>query len=79
MRNTTKKITQILGRKSTDNYLIAGEMDRGSAKNKYKKWRILHGRAGIRMLSSSERYFQHEKIKLVSPSDHIMLCLFYRY
>ena len=26
-----------------------------------------------------ERYFQHEKIKFVSPSGHLMFCLFYRY
>ena len=26
----------------------------------------------------SERYFQHEKIKFVSPSGHVMFCLFYR-
>ena len=26
-----------------------------------------------------ERYFQHEKIKFVSPSGHVMFCLFYRY
>ena len=26
-----------------------------------------------------ERYFQHEKIKFVSPSSHVMFCLFYRY
>ena len=25
------------------------------------------------------RYFQHEKIKFVSPSGHVMFCLFYRY
>ena len=50
------------------------------------------GRAGIRISSSSaesishewakrtcERYFQHEKIKFVSPSVHVMFCLFYRY
>ena len=27
----------------------------------------------------SERYFQHEKIKFVSSSGHVMFCLFYRY
>ena len=26
-----------------------------------------------------ERYFQHEKIKFVSPSGHVRFCLFYRY
>ena len=26
-----------------------------------------------------ERYFQHEKKKFVSPSGHVMFCLFYRY
>jgi len=44
---------------------------------------------GIRILSSSgesishelasltrERYFQHEKIKSISPSGHVMFCLF---
>ena len=48
------------------------------------------GRAGVRVLSSRadgishsfaslnrERYFQHEKIKFVSPSGHVMFCLFY--
>ena len=47
---------------------------------------------GIRILSSSaesishsfasrtrERYFQHLKIKFVSPSGHEMFCLLYRY
>ena len=29
--------------------------------------------------SCRERYFQHEKIKFVSPSGHVMFCLFYRY
>ena len=51
----------------------------------YKINRTLHGRLGIRILSSRaesishsfaplnrERYFQHEKIKLVSPSGHVM-------
>ena len=28
---------------------------------------------------TSERYFQQEKIKFVSPSGHVMFCLFYRY
>ena len=28
---------------------------------------------------TSERYFQHEKIKFVSPSGHVMFCLLYRY
>ena len=28
---------------------------------------------------TSERYFQHEKMKFVSPSGHVMFCLFYRY
>ena len=37
-----------------------------------------HGHAGIWILSSSERYFQHEEIKSVSPSSHVMFCLFYR-
>ena len=27
----------------------------------------------------SSRLFQHEKIKVVSPSDHVMFCLFHRY
>ena len=27
----------------------------------------------------SERYFQHEEVKFVSPSGHVMFCLFYRY
>ena len=26
-----------------------------------------------------EKYFQHEKIKFVSPSGHVMFCLFNRY
>ena len=26
-----------------------------------------------------ESYFQHEKIKFVSPSGHVMFCLCYRY
>ena len=26
-----------------------------------------------------ERYFQHEKIKFVSPSGHVMFSLLYRY
>ena len=59
----------------------------------YKLWyieRILHGHAGIWILSlsaesisrewakqTSERYFQHSKIKFVSPSGHVMFCLFY--
>ena len=42
-------------------------------------WSIFHGRAGIRILSSIERYFQHSKIKFVSPSGHEMFCLLYRY
>ena len=29
--------------------------------------------------TTKERYFQHEKIKFVSPSGHVMFCLFYRY
>ena len=41
--------------------------------------RLLHGRAVIRILSSSKRYFQYEKIKSVSPSGHVIFCLFYRY
>ena len=28
---------------------------------------------------SLTRYVQHEKIKFVSPSGHVMFCLFYRY
>ena len=53
---------------------------------------ILHGRAGIWILSlsaeskphewakrMSERYFEHEKIKFVSPSGRVMFCLFYSY
>ena len=31
-----------------------------------------------RVLKESERYFQHSKVKSVSPSGHIMFCLFYR-
>ena len=27
----------------------------------------------------SERYLQHEEVKFVSPSGHVMFCLFYRY
>ena len=50
--------------------------------NKVMIQRILHGRAKIRILSSSaltsERYFWHEVIKFVSPSSHVMFCLFYR-
>ena len=51
----------------------------------YKINRTLHGRLGIRILSSSaesishsfasltrERYFQHSKIKFVSPSGHVI-------
>ena len=55
----------------------------------YKIKRTLHGRLGIRILSSSaesishewasltwemmnERYFQHSKIKFVSPSGHVI-------
>ena len=47
---------------------------------------------GIRILSANaesishsfasltrERYFRREKIKFVSPSGHVMFCLFYRY
>ena len=47
---------------------------------------------GIRILSSRaesishsfasltrERFFQHEEVKFVSPSGHVMICLFYRY
>ena len=31
-------------------------------------------------MQTSERYFQHEKIKFVSPSGHVMFCkIFYRY
>ena len=62
----------------------------------YKIKRTLHGRLGIRVLSSSaesishewasltweimnERYFQHSKIKFVSPSGHVLFCLFYLY
>ena len=29
--------------------------------------------------SLCERYFQHEKIKFISPRSHVMFCLFYRY
>ena len=52
--------------------------------NKVMIQRILHvhGRAKIRILSSSaltsERYFRHEVIKFVFPSSHVMFCLFYR-
>ena len=28
---------------------------------------------------ASERHFQYDKIKFVSPSGHVMFCLFYRY
>ena len=28
---------------------------------------------------TSERYFQHEKIKFVYPSGYVTFCLFYRY
>ena len=51
----------------------------------YKINRTLHDRLGIRILSSSaesishewakrtsEKYFQHEKIKFVSPSGHVI-------
>ena len=47
----------------------------------------INGRAGKRILFPSaespltrERYFQHEKIKFVSPSGHVMFWVFfYRY
>ena len=26
---------------------------------------------------TSERYFQHEKIKFVSPSGHVMFCFYF--
>ena len=28
---------------------------------------------------TSERYYQHSKIKFVSPSGHVMFCSLYRY
>jgi len=31
----------------------------------------------VKVSLTSERYFQHEKIKSVSPSGHVMFCLFY--
>ena len=34
---------------------------------------------GLKVSLTSERYFQHEKTKFVSPSGHVMLGLFYRY
>ena len=55
----------------------------------YKINRTLHGRAGIRILSSSaesishewakrtsERYFQHSKIKFVSPRSHVISSIY---
>ena len=51
--------------------------------------RTLHGRLGIRILSSRaesishsfasltrERYFQHEKIKFVSPGGHVISSIY---
>ena len=53
--------------------------------------RTLHGRLGIRILSSRaesishsfasltrERYFQHSKIKFVSPRGHVIFSIFLR-
>ena len=58
----------------------------------YKINRTLHGRLGIRILSSRaeslfhsfalltrERYFQHSKIKFVSPRSHVMSSLLTSY
>ena len=33
----------------------------------------------LKVSLTSERYFQHAEIKLVSPSGHVMFCLSYRY
>ena len=39
----------------------------------YKIKRTLHGRLGIRILSSrADRYFQHSKIKFASPCGHVI-------
>ena len=41
--------------------------------------RTVNGRAGIRILSSRaerERYFQHEKIKFVSPRGHVISSIY---
>ena len=32
-----------------------------------------------RAKQTSERYFQHKEITFISPSDHVMFCLFYSY
>ena len=32
-----------------------------------------------RAKQTSERCFQHKEITFISPSDHVMFCLFYRY
>lgn len=34
---------------------------------------------GYEFYFSSERYFQHEEIRSVSPSSQVMFCVFYRY
>ena len=33
----------------------------------------------LKVSVTSERYFQHKKIKFVSSSGHVMFYLFYRY
>ena len=66
--------------------------EKRSDKKMGRENRTLHCRLGIRILSSSaesishewakrtsERYFQREKRKFVSPSGHEMFLLFYRY
>ena len=35
--------------------------------------------SGFKMASKTEGKAKHEKIKFVSPSGHVMFCLFYRY
>ena len=49
----------------------------------YTRIRILSSSAGSISHEwarrTSERYFQHVKIKFVSPSGHVKFCLFYRY
>ena len=39
----------------------------------------IHGRLGIRILSSSAESISQILSKFVSPSGHVMCCLFYRY
>jgi len=63
------------------NFSLSVQLDISEVNTAYRGYYMAAGwyEFYLRVLKVSLRYFQHEKIKFVSPSGHVMFCLLYRY